>query len=345
MPGMEYKHILITGGAGFIGSNAAAHYLRQGKHVTIVDNLSRKGGDQNIRWLKSLKISFTFLKLDIQKPDKKLATAVSQADLILHLAGQVAVTTSVEDPREDFESNALGTLNMLELVRNAGHHPTFIYSSTNKVYGELKEHRISTTTTRYNFQSLKWGVSEKEPLDFHSPYGCSKGAADQYVRDYHRIYRIPTIVFRQSCIYGPRQFGIEDQGWLAWFMICTLKKKKVTIFGTGKQVRDVLYIDDLLKAYDLAAKHIDKTAGKIFNIGGGPKNSLSIWHELQSFLKTEFGFIPSVQFKKERAGDQPIYISDIRYAEKEFGWKPTVSIQTGLHKLAVWIKENKQLFL
>ena len=262
------------------------------------------------------------------------------ADLILHLAGQVAVTSSVIDPITDFETNARGTLNILESVRLSGHNPIFIYSSTNKVYGALEDIAVTESTTRYVFNTLRFGVAETRGLDFHSPYGCSKGAADQYVRDYSRIYGLNTVVFRQSCIYGPHQHGVEDQGWVAWFMIALSQGKQLTIYGNGKQVRDLLHIDDLLSAYDAAARHIKTTKGQIYNIGGGPKNTLSIWHEFKPLLERLYKRTITPKFSDWRPGDQPIYISDIRKAKKDFGWLPKTNVSTGIQSLFHWIQKT-----
>lgn len=338
--------VFITGGAGFIGINAAKYFLDKGDDVVIFDNFSRFGGKDNIEWLqKATKKQPEVIKGDIRTEGETLQKLMQEVDMVLHLAGQVAVTTSVKNPREDFEINILGTFNMLEAVRLSGNNPVFIYSSTNKVYGALENLKITEGKTRYTFDDMQNGINENQNIDFHSPYGCSKGAADQYVRDYHRIYGLNTVVFRQSCIYGPRQFGIEDQGWIAWFIIALIMGKKITIYGNGKQVRDILYIDDLVQAYDLAFSNIQKTKGQIYNIGGGTKNSLSIWYELQPILEKLFErpLIPS--FASWRSGDQPIYISDIRKAAKTFDWKPQVSVEDGIKRLYKWIRTNKTLFV
>lgn len=336
--------ILITGGAGFIGSNAAVYFLNKGHDVTVFDNFSRKGGRENVRWVKeSASGRLQVIEGDV-RDFQQLRKSLSGHAAILHLAGQVAVTTSVQHPREDFEGNLLGTFNILEAARLSGQKPIVLYSSTNKVYGGLEDLNIKEEKTRYVFADLPHGVSEEQPLDFHSPYGCSKGAGDQYVRDYARIYELPTIVFRQSCIYGPRQFGIEDQGWVAWFMIAESTGKKVQIYGNGKQVRDLLYIDDLLEAYDLAMQHISVTKGKIYNIGGGPTNTISIWTELKPLLEEVFGRELSASFAKWRPGDQPIFVSDIRKAKREFGWEPKVTVRSGVIALQTWIQDNIHLF-
>ncbi len=336
---------LITGGAGFIGSNTAYAFLKKGADVIIFDNFSRNGSNSNTEWLQSqYKGHVTVVNGDIVKDYSLLVKLIKKVDVVFHFAAQVAVTTSVIDPRRDFEINALGTFNMLEAVRKAGNNPIFIYTSTNKVYGELEDMTIVEKKSRYSFKDLPFGISEERNLDFHSPYGCSKGAADQYVRDYARIYGLNTIVFRQSCIYGPRQFGIEDQGWVAWFVIALTLGKKITIYGNGKQVRDILYIDDLTRAYELAIKHIKKTKGNIYNIGGGTKNTISVWHEFKPILESLFNKKIISKFADFRPGDQPIFISDIRKAKKDFQWEPKISVQEGISLLFDWVQMNKKLF-
>lgn len=336
--------IIITGGGGFIGANAASRYLQRGHRVILFDDFSRPGSEKNLTWLKSQGRLRVF-DADIRNADRlrKGFQAHRDAGLILHLAAQVAVTTSVQNPRLDFEINALGTFNVLEAVRHANLKATFLFASTNKVYGEMEDLKIIEKKGRYAYAGLPYGVPEERNLDFHSPYGCSKGAADQYVRDYHRIYGIPTIVFRQSCIYGPRQFGVEDQGWVAWFMIAAQLGRPLTIYGDGKQVRDVLYITDLLDAFDAAAKRIRQTAGRIYNIGGGPRNTLSLL-ELVHGLESRRGRLLPYRKADWRPGDQRIYVSDIRRARKEFGWKPKVGVRQGLGLLYRWVSKNQGLF-
>ncbi len=334
-------NILITGGAGFIGINAVSYFLKRKHHVVVFDNFSRPGTRENILWVKSHhKEKIDVIEGDIRTDTDELSTIVARVDVVIHLAGQVAVTTSVKDPRVDFEINALGTFNVLEVVRKSKNRPIFIYSSTNKVYGALNDLDIKENKTRYAFGRLKYGISESHMLDFYSPYGCSKGTADQYVHDYSRIYDLKTIVFRQSCIYGPHQYGIEDQGWVAWFIIALMKRKKLTIYGNGKQVRDLLYVEDLLRAYEQAIEHINSTKGQIYNIGGGYKNTLSIWFEFRHVLEQLFNRKITASFSDWRPGDQPIYISDIRKAEQDFNWKPRVSIQQGMPLLYEWIRKN-----
>jgi CDP-paratose 2-epimerase len=336
---------MITGGAGFIGVNYASHLLTQGKEVAIYDDLSRKGTPRNIAWLRETygEDAFILIEADVRDANR-LVQEAREVDLIIHLAGQVAVTTSVEDPRTDFEINALGTFNVLEAARQSERNPVVIYSSTNKVYGNLEDVRVEEGENSYFFPDHTEGISEAQLLDFHSPYGCSKGAGDQYVRDYCRIYDLPTVVFRQSCIYGPHQFGIEDQGWVAWFVIAAVTGKPITIYGDGKQVRDLLYVDDLLAAYDQAYANIDKTKGQIYNIGGGKDNTISIWKEFGPLLERELGRDISVGREGWRPGDQRVFISDISKAYQDFGWKPETNVEDGIHKLIDWVRANQDLF-
>ena len=336
---------LITGGAGFIGINVADHYLRNGSRVTVFDNFSRRGTPTNVDWLKGRYADqLTVVDGDIRRDTDALAKLVDQVGVVFHLAAQVAVTTSVLDPRADFEINALGTFNVLEAVRQSSNSPILVYSSTNKVYGKLDSIEVVERDGRYTYASLPQGVSESTPLDLYSPYGCSKGAGDQYVLDYARIYGLSSIVFRQSCIYGPHQFGIEDQGWVAWFAIRALQNHPITLYGDGKQVRDVLHIDDLVCAFDAAVDAISVTGGKAYNIGGGPDNTLSLL-ELLDLLGHHFGHTPAHSFDDWRPGDQLVYVSDIRRAKADFGWEPRVSAIEGVAKLVDWLKQNERLFL
>lgn len=337
--------VTITGGAGFIGSNLAHRLLRQGHEVTIFDNLSRSGGLSNIVWLREQfgEHSFALVQGDLADFEV-LKRAVEGAQRVYHLAGQVAVTTSVQDPRSDFMDNALGTFNALEAARLVGDHPIFIYSSTNKVYGGMEHVKIVEQDTRYAYADYPQGIPETMPLDFHSPYGCSKGAGDQYTRDYYRIYGLRSVVMRQSCIYGYRQFGIEDQGWLAWFIIAALKGRPITIYGNGKQVRDALFIDDLLDAYDIAVEHIDHAAGQVYNVGGGPDHTISIWVEFGPMLEKLLGRPVPVTHSDWRPGDQPVYISNINKIKRELGWEPRISVGEGMSRLFEWIRDNQHLF-
>jgi CDP-paratose 2-epimerase len=256
------------------------------------------------------------------------------------MAAQVAVTTSVTDPRTDFEVNALGTFNLLEAARHAGDNPIVVFASTNKVYGGMEDVAIVEQPTRYAYRDLPLGVPETRPLDFNSPYGCSKGAADQYTRDYARIYGLRSVVFRQSCIFGPHQMGVEDQGWVAWFVIAALTGQPITIYGDGKQVRDVLHVDDLIDAYLAAVERIDVTAGQVYNMGGGPDLTMSVWAEFGPMLEKLLGRRIEVGYGDWRPGDQRVYISDIRKAKQELGWAPKIGVHDGLAQLIEWVKAH-----
>ncbi len=334
--------VLITGGAGFIGCNWAARLMRGGHTVTVFDNLSRKGTPANLEWLKT-QGAMNFVRGDVRDA-AALAEAAKGRQAIYHLAAQVAVTTSVVNPREDFEINALGTFNALEAARAAGTQPVVVYASTNKVYGGMEDVAVTEEASRYRYSDLPHGLPESQPLDFHSPYGCSKGAGDQYVRDYSRIYDLPTVVFRQSCIYGLRQFGVEDQGWLAHFVIATVKGRPINIYGDGKQVRDMLWVDDLLNAYEIALLQPERVAGKIYNIGGGPEYTLSIWAEVGPLLEKLAGRAVDTRRGDWRPGDQKVYVSDIRKAAAELGWRPGVTPQEGVRRLWEWVSANRELF-
>jgi CDP-paratose 2-epimerase len=279
----------------------------------------------------------------VRWPGKDLLKSVEDAEVVFHLAGQVAVTTSVTNPSEDFEVNARGTFNVLETVRASATRPIVVYSSTNKVYGKMEDVEIKESGGRYSYAQITEGIPETYPLSFYSPYGCSKGTGDQYVLDYSRIYGLKTIVFRQSCIYGPHQFGIEDQGWVAWFAIRAMQNLPVTIYGDGKQVRDVLCIDDLLAAYDAAVEKIAITNGQPYNIGGGPNNTLSLL-ELVGMLNETFDVPLQYSLADWRPGDQLVYISDIRKAKKDFAWEPQLNVEAGVTRLLEWLKQNQSLF-
>lgn len=339
------KHYLITGGAGFIGSNYADHLLGQNKRVRIFDNLSRRGADRNLEWLREKHgpESFELIVGDVRQADQ-IEAAARETDVIAHLAGQVAVTSSVENPRLDFEANALGAFNVLEAARLSGRKPFVLYASTNKVYGGMADSRIIEQDRRYVYADLPKGVSEGQPLDFHSPYGCSKGSADQYVRDYARIFEIPSVVFRQSSIFGRRQFGIEDQGWLAWLVIAAVTNKPITIFGDGKQVRDLLDVRDLVIAYESAVEKGEQVAGEVFNIGGGLDNTLSIWHEFGPMLEEMLGREIKVSWGKARPGDQKVYISDISKVTKKLDWSPKIGVEQGARDYVNWVQANRVLF-
>ncbi len=341
------RHILVTGGAGFVGSNLVARLLEDpGNQVTIYDNLARRGVEHNLRWLQSLpqRERLHFILGDVRHA-LNLAAAARQVDEIYHLAAQVAVTTSVEDPRGDFEVNAAGTLNVLEGARQSGRQPFVFFTSTNKVYGSLdlvavEEHGPSYRAIDPGFA----GASEDTPLDFHSPYGCSKGAADQYVRDYSRIYDLPTIVFRMSCIAGPHQFGNEDQGWVAHFLYSVLAGKSITIYGNGRQVRDILHVDDLVDAILLARARLSTTAGKIYNIGGGMAESASVL-EMLARIEQLTGIAPRCNYAAVRPGDQPLYISGIGKIKTDTGWRPRRSLDLTLRDIHSFWQAHRELIL
>lgn len=329
---------LIIGGAGFIGMNVAKDRIKKGDDVTLLDNLSRKGTRANLALLKDLKLGdFSFMRNDIAWKDNKwLEDAVKGADVIYHLAAQTAVTTSVKRPGMDFLHNAFGTLNVLEAVRKYNPEAILLFSSTNKVYGELLDVPIVKNEMRYEFGDRE-GIDELQPLDFHSPYGCSKGCADQYVRDYARIYGLRTVVFRQSCIAGRMQKGSSDQGWLYHFCDCADKNKVVTVCGDGLQCRDVLNVDDLVRAYDLAVNKIKKCSGKVFNIGGGYHNSISL---LESLAKIGTLFDKPVRTNSEgwRPGDQKVFISDNSLFSEVTGWHPKNDLNQTLNDIKDWIR-------
>src|SRR5271156_5495580 len=333
---------LITGGIGFIGTNLADRLLREGHDVFLFDNIGRAGVQENLDWLRGEHgARVQFVKGDV-RDFEAVEKAVQGAEAVFHLAAQVAVTTSIADPQEDFSINAQGTLNVLEAARQQKPMPVVLYTSTNKVYGGVDHLRVVERATRYEFEDLPDGVSESCPLDFHSPYGCSKGTADQYVRDYHRIYGLPSIVFRMSCIYGPHQFGTEDQGWVAHFALTGLRGGHLTIYGDGKQVRDLLYVDDLVELMSRACGNIKRTAGQVYNVGGGPSHTISVWAELQTPLKETLPELPQVSYGEFRPGDQRIYVSDIRKAQQALDWSPRVGITEGLRRMVEsWRKPQK----
>lgn len=355
MPGLGIKFmkidtsntkIIITGGAGFIGTNLAYSAIQKGITAVIFDNLSRKGSHLNLKKiLEQGKEKIIFFKGDIRSTNdiENLINYHSDAIVIFHLAAQVAVTTSVIDPEEDFSINAFGSFKLLETLRTHNINIPVIYTSTNKVYGSLKNIKVSEGKFGHYFTDLDHGISENFQLDFHSPYGCSKGAADQYFLDYSRIYGLKTIVFRQSCIYGQHQLGIEDQGWVAWFTIAALYDKPITIYGDGKQTRDILYIDDLIEAYWLSIEDVNKTQGHVYNIGGGGHKASLL--ELISFLEKKLNKKLKIQWADARPGDQLVFVSDIQKAKEHFGWVPKTNMDEGISKLLSWAKLNKNLFL
>jgi len=335
---------LVTGGAGFIGSNLVNTLLADGWKVTLYDNLSRRGTGENLKWLKKRNKSKK-LKVEIKdiRDFKSLKKQVEKVDAVFHLAAQVAVTEAIKNPREDFEINALGTLNVLEAAREAKHKPIVIYASTNKVYGSLEGLSYKEKKNRYSYRDFPKGIREDHPLNFHSPYGNSKGAADQYTRDYYRIFDIPTVTFRQSCIYGPRQIGVVDQGWVAFFAASVLNGKPITFYGDGKQVRDVLDVDDLIEAYLKAVEYVDQVKGEIYNIGGGVDNALSL-REFIKILEDKVGKEIPVHIAEWRKGDQKVFISDSSKAKNDLNWTPKIDKKSGIDKLFNWIGDHLYLF-
>lgn len=336
--------ILITGGAGFIGVNSAIHFARSGWQVSLLDNLSRKGTEKNLSWIKQCINEIDFHQIDIRDfQTLKIVIEQLKPDMLLHLAAQVAVTTSYLNPREDFEINALGSFNILEAVRLFSPETFILFASTNKVYGGMESVPVTLGYHGYKFRDLPNGVSETQPLDFHSPYGCSKGIADQYTLDYARIYNLKTCSFRQSCIYGIRQFGIEDQGWVAWFTIAAVLGKSITLYGDGWQTRDVLNVQDLAVAYEAAWNRRNEISGQSFNMGGGTNNTLCL-KDLLGFLESELEISIHPKYSQSRPGDQPAFICDIRKAQAQLNWNPEISVYEGVRELIQWVKENKNLF-
>jgi CDP-paratose 2-epimerase len=337
------KSILITGGAGFIGINSARYFHERNWSVTILDNLSRRGAADNLDWLRrGQQVRFEHADIRNFRAMERIIHEL-RPSAVLHLAAQVAVTTAVSSPREDFETNALGTFNVLEAVRTKSPKTFFINASTNKVYGKMEDTGIVKRNGRYEYSNFPRGVGEDRPLDFHSPYGCSKGAADQYTIDYARIYGLSSVTFRQSCIYGPRQFGIEDQGWVAWFAIAAALGKKITIYGDGKQTRDVLQVQDLARAYEAAFDRREAVSGQAFNIGGGPSNTISLL-ELIRYLEEELGSDIPLQWGDWRPGDQPVFVCNLEKAKRLLRWQPLVPVREGVRDLIRWVRENKELF-
>ena len=312
--------------------------MRAGDQVVVLDNLARPGAAANAQWLSTLGGDLSVVHADV-RDYQGVRAAVRDAQAVYHLAAQVAVTTSVIDPRSDFEINALGTLNVLEAVRAECPGAFLAYSSTNKVYGSMQDVGVQRNGTRYEFASLSQGIGETQLLDFHSPYGCSKGAGDQYVRDYSRIYGLRTVVFRQSCIYGPRQVGSEDQGWVAHLMIQALRGDKIVIYGDGLQVRDILHVDDLIACYSAAHRAIDAVSGEVFNIGGGPQNTLSLV-ELIAYLEGKLRRPVEYEFAPWRAGDQRVYVSNVSKARDALRWEPSIDVTIGLDRLMEWLRES-----
>lgn len=338
----EMRTALITGGAGFIGSNLAERLLSMhGTQVRIFDNLSRSGVTRNLEWLqKKADGNLEVIEGDVRDA-RAVAKAVAGATEIYHFAAQVAVTSSVRDPATDFQVNAVGTFNVLEAARHSGQKPFILFTSTNKVYGALESVAVVEDGTRYRAKDSRFrGIDEREPLDFHSPYGCSKGTADQYVRDYARIYGIPTVVFRMSCIAGPRQFGNEDQGWVAHFLYSVLEKRRITIYGDGLQVRDVLHVHDLVDAMQKARTQVDVTRGNAYNVGGGPSRAVSILEMLQAIEK-ETRVAVRLDYGGVRPGDQPLYVSDTSKLERHTGWSAKRSLARILSDIHAFWRSNR----
>ena len=341
----HFRSVVIFGGAGFIGSNLAQQLLATtDAKVHIFDNLSRCGVRRNLDTLQQTAGNSGRLQITIGdvRDAALVGRVVRHATEIYHFAAQVAVTTSVADPRHDFEVNLLGTFNVLEAARKHGHRPFMLFTSTNKVYGEMASHRVVRQGARYAYQSTR-GISEAEPLDFHSPYGCSKGAADQYVRDYSRIYGIPAVVFRMSCIAGARQFGNEDQGWVAHFLYSALQGLPLTIYGDGCQVRDVLCVDDLVRAFEAVREHLPITAGQIYNVGGGPANTTSLL-ELIHLIEDLTGTQVEYETAARRPGDQLVYITDCSKLRRDTGWEPRLGVRQTVQSIYQWWKSNRDLF-
>jgi CDP-paratose 2-epimerase len=332
------QRMLIIGGAGFIGSNAALYFRDRGWQVSIMDNLARPGTERNLQsLLQEADVDFFYGDVRHRAEVNEVFRKIRGVDAVLHLAAQVAVTTSITDPVNDFEINAFGTLNVLEAVRSLARDATLIYASTNKVYGSLDTCPVVLRAGKYEFENLAKGISEQQPVDFHSPYGCSKGAADQYVRDYARIYKLRTFVIRQSCIYGTRQYGVEDQGWLAWFTIAALQGKNITVYGDGKQVRDVLWVADLLDLYERCLSSTNESG--VFNAGGGAERSISVLEALR-LIELKLGRPLHLTHGHWRPGDQKLFISDNTKAFNELGWRPTISVSEGVDRLLNWVKQN-----
>lgn len=338
----QRRPALITGGAGFIGTNLAARLATQGRRVVVFDNLGRPGVEENLQWLRNNYGDLVSERIaDVRDPGA-VREAVSEAAEVYHLAAQVAVTTSVSRPEEDFEINARGTLNVLEALRALPDPPPLIFTSTNKVYGKLDGQSFAEgerSYTPFDDGIAIRGIAEDQPLDFYSPYGCSKGAADQYVRDYARIYGLPAVVFRMSCIYGPHQRGTEDQGWVAHFLLRALRGEPITLYGNGKQVRDILFVEDLVNAFLLAREHIDAVRGEVFNIGGGPARTVSLL-ELLELMERLHGTPTPLAFGPWRPGDQPWYVSDTVRFRRLTGWEAATGVAEGVGRLYDWLRQN-----
>lgn len=342
----ELRPILITGGAGFIGSNLADRLAAEGHRVLIYDALSRPGVERNLAWLNMRHGRLiTHIAGDVRDEDE-LVRAAAEAKAVFHFAAQVAVTTSLADPREDFDINVRGTINLLDAVRTRGGPVPVIFASTNKVYGDLRDIEFDTLHDRYEPKAFaaRRGIDESRPLDFHTPYGCSKGAADQYVLDYARSFGVPTAVLRMSCIYGQRQMGTEDQGWVAHFLIRALERKPITIYGDGRQVRDILDVGDAVNAYVRALENIDRIAGSAFNLGGGPANAVSLF-ELIDEMRAITGQEIELRFEDWRQGDQRWFVADASKARADLGLPTPRGWRDGVAALADWLAADRSIEL
>lgn len=337
------RYVLITGGAGFIGTNLADRLLAAGRRVMIYDNLARPGVEQNVRWLQATHGNRVAVQVSDVGNRADLARAAGGACEVYHFAAQVAVTTSLTSPAYDFDVNLKGTFNLLEILRHMPQPPSLVYTSTNKVYGRMPNVRLRADGTRFLPQARRYdaaGIGESQPLDFCSPYGCSKGAADQYVLDYARSFGLPATVFRMSCIYGPHQFGTEDQGWVAHFLIRAMDGLPITIYGDGRQVRDILYVDDLVDALRTAQAEMPRVSGRAFNIGGGPPNGVSLLETLAR-IGDLMGRRPEVRFDDWRVGDQKYYVSDTTAFRRLTGWVPRVGAADGIGRLHAWLRRHR----
>lgn len=335
---------LVTGGAGFIGTNVADRLASGGTPVLIYDNLSRAGVERNLQWLKDRHGDLIEAEIADIRDMPRLQRAVDRAGMVFHHAAQVAVTTSLVDPVEDFEVNARGALNLLEAIRRSGERKPLVFTSTNKVYGGLSDVPLVKHGERYepeDSETRRRGISEARPLDFHSPYGCSKGTADQYIVDYARTFDLPAVVFRMSCIYGPHQFGTEDQGWVAHFLIRAIEDQPITLYGDGMQVRDILYVEDLVDAFMTAQEQMDRISGQAFNMGGGPEKTISLL-ELLDIIEDLHGHRPDVSSDAWRPGDQRYYVSDTRKFEDATGWRARVGAREGVDRLYAWLLGSRR---
>jgi CDP-paratose 2-epimerase len=341
------RPILLTGGAGFIGSNLADRLARDGRDVLILDALARPGVETNLDWLRRRHPQRVSAVVADVRDEAAVADAAREAQAVFHFAAQVAVTTSLASPREDFDINVRGTLQLLEALRARPEPAPLLFASTNKVYGDLSDVALDATNDAYGPRDAhlrRYGIGEERSLDFHTPYGCSKGAADQYVLDYARSYRVPTAVMRMSCIYGPRQMGTEDQGWVAHFLLRALKGEPISIFGDGRQVRDVLDVGDAVEAYLSTLDRIQAVAGRAFNLGGGPANAVSL-RQLLAHVEALIGRPVDMRFSDWRAGDQRWYVSDARRAQSALGLRPPTPWRAGVAALARWLADERSFAL